>query len=290
MAVMSKIFATSAALLVVVGLASSTARPVAAAPASASAAMSHHSPAGFPQAATDAPTDWTGWVAKACSTCGLRYVNANFKVPTLDCTASSFPPPQGGEVIGDYWSAWVGLGGYGGVNDLEQVGLYAYCPTHANSGVNGPVYKSFYETVPDGPVFTFEPVSPGDSVSVSVYYTQGSKDYSFYFSNNSQGSSTTVPNIPCPTSSCGNKSAEVIAEVNYPGPPGNDMPDFGSVSFSSTTVTSYDGTKGDLCKSSLWSSVKVQPVDYLGNTLAYAGSLNTCSGPDGFTATYHTGD
>ncbi len=288
MAKWTKLLAAGATLFVVMGLAAGTASTAglgAAAPAPASVSVVH-AHAGFPDAAANSASDWTGWVDTACSTCHLRYVNANFTVPALDCSNSTLPI-EGSQLVPIYFSAWVGLDG-DGVSDLEQVGLYADCQSYANSGSNGPVYKSFYETVPDGPTFMAEPVSPGDSISVSVYYDQSTKDYSFYFSNNTQGMSETVPNIPCPTSSCGNKTAEVIAEVNYPGPPENLLPDFGTLTFSGTTVTSYDGTKGDLCGSSsdgLWTSAKVQ-ASYEDLPLATASSLSTCSGTDGFTATY----
>lgn len=273
MGVLSKIVAAAAALLVVVGLASSAASP-AAAPASAGAAISQHASARLPQSASAELPDWTGYVDKACSTCHIRYVNANFKVPTLNCANSNMGSG------GAWMSLWVGLDGDGD-STVEQVGIQARCTSFANSSAR---YFAFYEMVPNGYVTIPVPVSPGNSISVSTYYNQSSNDYQLNFQNNTTLTGE-IAIATCPTT-CDNKTAEVIAEDVGGGPPTYDMPNFGSVSFSSTTVTSYDGTHGDLCRGSLWSSGKVQSVDYLGNTLATAGSLNTCSGPDGFTVTY----
>ncbi|MGB6455671.1 MAG: G1 family glutamic endopeptidase [Streptosporangiaceae bacterium] len=276
MRVPSKILAVGAALFVIVGLASSTARPTAdASSAAASTAISQHAHPGFPQSAND-PTDWYGNVDIACPTCHIRYVNANFTVPTLDCSNSNMGSG------GAWMSLWAGLDGDGD-STLEQVGVQARCTSFANSSAQ---YFSFYERVPDGYVPLPVPVSPGNSISVSVYYDQSNNQYQFGFQNNTTSTGTSVE-VTCPSgSTCENKTAEVIAEVVDPGPPEYDMPDFGSVSFSGTTVTSYDGTKGDLCKGSLWSSATVVGVDYEGHSLATVGSPSPCTGPDGFTVKY----
>ncbi len=285
MSVLNKILAAGAALFIVAGLASSTAGPGAAAAASASAAISRHTaefqhgPATLPRSANDV-SDWTGYVDTACSTCHLRYVNANFKVPTLNCANSD---------AGEDWmwmSMWAGLDGDGD-STVEQVGVQANCTSFADSSAN---YFFFYEMAPDGYVkVTDVPVTAGDSVSVSVYYDQSSGVYQFTLENNTTSTGTAYE-ATCPVGyTCENKTAEVIAEVDDPGPPEYDLPDFGTVTFSGTTVTSYDGTKGDLCGTSsdgLWTDANVHTVDIYGQTLSTAGSTTTCSGPDGFTATY----
>jgi Peptidase A4 family len=282
MAVLAKIVAAGAVLLVVAVLAVGTARPGVAAPAAGSAVISQHAAAGIPSSATDTADVWTGYVDTACSTCHLRYVNANFKVPSISCSGSGY-----GE-DGAWVSVWAGLdGAYSSDPTVEQVGVEGWC----EHGQSGPEYKAFWDiyTSPSSTqnnVPLAIPVSPGDSISVSVYYDQSTSTYSFVLDDNTTGAGWTSVPESCPSGyTCENKTAEVIAEDPGGGPPVYDLADFGSEAFSGTTVTSYDGTKGDLCKSSLWSMQYVYEV-YNGQQLASAGSLSTCSGPDGFTAKY----
>jgi hypothetical protein len=285
MGMLSKILAAGAVVFVVVGLASATARPAAAAPASGSPAIAEHVAAGFPKSVTDTADVWTGYVDKACSTCHLRYVNANFNVPTISCPGSGY-----GE-DGAWVSMWAGLDGDGD-STVEQVGVEGWCKT----GQSGPEYEPFWDiytslSSPQYEVPLAVPVSPGDSISVSVYYDQSTSTYSFTLNDNTTGAGWISAPESC-GSACENKTAEVIAEDPGGGPPVNDLANFGSEVFSGTTVTSYDGTKGDLCQSAtdpLWSSTYVW-AEYKDQQLAEASKENTCSGPDGFTATYlHSG-
>jgi hypothetical protein len=130
---------------------------------------------------------------------------------------------------------------------VEQVGVEARCTSFSNSSA---VYQSFWETCPGGPQPFGIPVSSGDAVSVAVYYNQSTGNFQFTFVNNTKATGSEMTE-PCKHNSTCDKTTEVIVEVQTPGPPEYDLPDFGSVSFSGTTVTSFDGTKGDLCSGSL---------------------------------------
>jgi Peptidase A4 family len=284
MTLLMKMVSSGAALFLVVGLglASSTVRPTGPARDSASAAISQHGHSEFPREAAN-PEHWSGWVDTACSTCHIRYVNANFKVPALNCVNSIIPTNSV-----DVMAAWAGLdGAYASDPTVEQIGVLETCTSHSAAE-----YQPFWEMFPDGYHFLDPdlavPVEPGDSISVSVYYDQSTSTYSFSFQDNTTGAGTVSAPQKCPSdSTCENHTAEVVVENPPPGAPDIDMPDFGSVSFSGTTVTSYDGTKGDLCTGSLWSGSSHQAENVVdGAVLAATGSLTTCSGPDGFAVTY----
>ncbi len=286
MGALTRVLAAGTALLAAAALTAGTAGQVAAAPAARGAAISQHSAAEVPRSATDTADVWTGYVDTACSTCHLRYVNANFKVPTISC------PDSGKGENGAWVSMWAGLdGAHSSDQTVEQVGAEGWCVT----GQSGPGYEAFWDIYTSSSTVQHEvplaiPVSPGDSISVSVYYDQSTSTYSFLLEDNTTGAGWISPPESCPSGyTCENTTAEVVAEAPGGGPKyGYNLADFGSDTFSGTTVTSYDGTKGDLCGSSsdgLWSSAYVYEV-YAGQQLAEAGSLSTCSGPDGFTVKY----
>lgn len=226
------------------------------------------------QAPTASPDvmPWSGYVATACSTCHLRYVNANFTVPSISCADSS----MGSD--GAYMYIWAGLDSDPSV---EQDGVGAYCTSKTGS----PTYFAFWEIVTDNsPQSIPRTVKAGDSISISTYYDQSNGKYQFVFDDKSDSAGTwTSPYETCASGECQNTTAEVIVENPGGGPPTYDMPDFGSVTLSGTTVTSYDGTKGDLCAGSLWSSTELYIYASNYDILALVGPLSTCTGPDGFT-------
>jgi hypothetical protein len=182
---------------------------------------------------------------------------------------------------------WVGLDG-DGTNTVEQIGVQANCTSQSAAAT----YTLFYEMAPAGQIPERSyPIKPGDSISVSVYYDQSNKVYDFTYTNHTEGNPFTKDGVAC-VAGCTNTTAEVIAEDPSGGVGTVDLADFGSVSFSGTTVTSLDGTKGDLCTGptsadKLWTSDEQYMRDPSGDPMAYpTGALSTCSGPDGFTDKY----
>src|SRR5262249_39467922 len=102
--------------------------------------------------------NWSGYVDKACSTCSLRYVSADFTVPHLNPAKS----PDN-----SWASHWVGLDGVT-TSTVEQVGI----DTYVSGGVD--YYDAWYEMFPAAPQVYTLAASPGDNIQVSVYTVNGS--------------------------------------------------------------------------------------------------------------------
>jgi hypothetical protein len=228
-------------------------------------------------AASNGLSYWSGYAVDACPTCHIRYINANFKEPTVSCAHST---------MGTYGAAvafWVGLDG-DGYNTVEQIGVQGNCTSTSAAAT----YTLWYEMAP-APMIPERSytIHPGDSISISVYYNQANKVYDFTFSDSTEAESFTKNGVKCAVT-CLNNTAEVIAEDPSGGVGSVDLAQFNNVTFSGTTVTSLDGTKGDLCSgptssNKLWTSDLKIMYDPNGAIMAYPGALTTCSGPDGFT-------
>ncbi len=136
------------------------------------------------------------------------------------------------------------------------------------------------------------PVIAGDSVAVSVYYNQSTGFYTMTFVNKTKGYTYTTNPLACTTGNCNNKTAEAIVEDPGDGVPILDLDDFGNVPFSGTTVTSLDGTKGDLCTyPGLWTEGRLDMEDPNGNDMAVPTAIIPCpaTSPDGYTDNYVKG-
>jgi hypothetical protein len=149
----------------------------------------------------------------------FRFVSATYTIPSLNCAIS----PDG-----SFDSQWVGLDGYTS-STVEQVGSYADC-----SG-GTPSYFAFYEMFPSASV-SFTGVSPGDSITASVFFTGSQWELSLVDNtNDSAGFSTTQS---CPSgSTCRNLNAELISEVPNGGPPTATLADYGIVGFTHIAIT-----------------------------------------------------
>jgi len=179
---------------------------------------------------------------------------------------------------------WVGLDGDGN-STVEQIGVQANCTSQSAAAT----YTLWYEMAPAGmiPERSFT-IKPGDSIAISVYYDQSNNVYDFNYSNSTEADGFTAEGVVC-VATCLNKTAEVIAEDPSGGVGSVDLADFGSVTFSGTTVTSLDGTKGDLCtgptsSDKLWTSDEKDMWDPNGDPMAYPLSPATrwpCAGRSG---------
>ena len=206
-------------------------------------------------------TDWTGYVAVANKNVSLRYVAADFNVPSINCANS--PPGSAGPATA---GQWVGLDD---VSTVEQTGVAGYC-------VNGtPAYDAWYEMFPpDKPVTFAGPIDPGDAIAASVYYDPATKKYQISLDDVTSGQDFTA-NVPCPAKgACKNATAEAISEAPHYGPgKGWNLADYGMENFTSGAVTSSTGTKGNFGASKLWSSSEFVMIDNAGRVLAYPSPL-----------------
>ena len=187
--------------------------------------------------------NWSGYAAVAKSGVRLRFISADFTIPSVNCQNSTL-----GSSGFAYASNWVGLDGFNS-NTVEQTGVDSFCD---NSGVAQ--YDVWYEMFPLNPV-VFSGVDPGDAISASVFFT--GTGYSISLKDLTNGASIQTTQ-PCPKgSTCKNSSAEVITEDPGQAAPTVDLADFGMVNVTGAGVTSLNGTRGTLTANSLWTSSEI---------------------------------
>jgi hypothetical protein len=208
--------------------------------------------------------NWSGYADAAKSGVSLRYIQANWNIPSINCANS-----QMGTSGYAYDSNWVGLDGYTS-GTVEQTGTSGYCYGTTSS----PQYYAWYEMYPLSPV-AYSGVSPGDAINASVYYNSSANDYSITLTDLTTGGQITTTQT-CPSgSTCKDSSAEVITEDPGSSAPGYGLADFGQANYTNAAVTSRSGTKGNLNAGSLWNSDDIWSVasGSTGDTLAEPGPL-----------------
>lgn len=187
----------------------------------------------------------------------IRYIAADFTVPTVTCS------PLGSRGISDVNDS-VGLDG---LNDAttEAIGVWAFCDK------TGASYGGFYDMAPRQPVI-FTGISPGDSVAVSVYFT-GSR-YRLILQDLTAGRTVKKTFQRCPRRSrCLNKSAEVLTQG---GGGGSDLANFGLVSYTGVRVTSVGGKRGSLLSlRKYWTSAEFIMVNRAGHKMAVPSALHS---------------
>jgi hypothetical protein len=199
----------------------------------------------------------SGYAAIADRGRNIRYIAADFTVPALTCS------PLGSKGTSDV-NYSVGLDG---INDAtsEAIGVFAFCDS---TGAN---YSGFYDMAPRQPVF-FGGIAPGDSVMMSVFFT--GRQYRLILQNLTTGDIVKKTFQRCPRRSrCLNKSAEVLTEG---GGDGSDLANFGTVSYTSVSVTSVRGKRGTLrTLRKYWKSAEFVMVNGSGQTLAAPSALHS---------------
>jgi hypothetical protein len=192
--------------------------------------------------------NWSGYVAGASSdSSGTRFksVSGSWVAPTAECTS--------GAGSGATYSAfWVGLGGAGQTQALEQAGTETNCSASGQAS-----YYAWYELVPAAPVRISLAVRPGDRISTRVTAEGTAVDVSV--SNQTTGQSfskqLTMSNPDV-------SSAEWIAEApsSCDSSLGDCTPlsltNFGTVNFTSASATTTDGHTGSISDSN-WSTAAV---------------------------------
>jgi Peptidase A4 family len=168
------------------------------------------------------------WAGYAASGAQFSKVSGTWVQPAASCDGS-----QGTAAF------WVGIGGTGNEQKLEQAGTEVDC----SSG--SPSYTTWYELVPDAPVTTDLKVKPGDKLSATVGVD--GDQVSIAMTNQTTGQSF---NKTLQMDSPDTSSAEWIAEapsICQGGALGNCQPvalaDFGKVDFTNATATG-DGQTG----------------------------------------------
>jgi hypothetical protein len=206
--------------------------------------------------------NWSGYTAVGDKNVALRYVGADFNVPSLNC--ANTPVGSAGDPIE---GQWVGLDGYD-TSTVEQTGIAGYC----DSGTAE--YYAWYEMYPSETVVYSGAISAGDAITASVYYNAGGGFYNIVLTDVTAGGQINV-DATCPSgSTCKDASAEVITELPGGGPAnGYNLPDFGMDNFTGTGVTSRDGVHGGLSASSLWTSTEIILEDQNGRHMIQPSSL-----------------
>jgi hypothetical protein len=155
-------------------------------------------------------TNWSGYAVTGGT---YRTVTASWVQPSVTCSSTA------------YSSFWVGIDGDTS-STVEQTGSEADC--------NGstPVYSSWYEMYPKFPVNFPDPVAPGDHFTGTVT-TDGTGSFTVTLQNTTKGwTEQTTQRVRKARLA----SAEVIAEA--PSSSGGVLPlaNFGTASFSGSTV------------------------------------------------------
>jgi Peptidase A4 family len=193
--------------------------------------------------------NWAGY-ASSLGTTTFRFVSAQFTVPTVDCTGAI--PPNGA------WSAhWVGLDGFRSTSTtVEQIGLLAGCDGTSTT----PIYAPFWEMFPNAANEPNIPVSPGDVISLSVFFNRSTRKFTLAFSDNNGQHFTRTRACPA-GATCRRNSAETISEApaEVTGSTVSILPlaNFGTASFANVAITNTSGTHRGGLRSSFWNTFKI---------------------------------
>ena len=159
-------------------------------------------------------SNWSGYAATGSSG-EFTSVSSSWVQPTVTCGSKT-----------TYSSYWVGIDGYSN-SALEQTGTEADC-------VRGRAeYGAWWEVLPASETDYSVTVEPGDSLTASVV-DNGNGTFTMKLSDSTRGwsKSTTADG----SSGYQDSSAEVIAEATTVGGSVAKLSDFGTVSFSGSTV------------------------------------------------------
>ena len=230
-------------------------------------------PAGAATTQAEAASEnWAGYVASGASG-AFSKVSGSWVQPSADASA------------GDGDSAfWVGLGGDGQSDSLEQIG------TEADVSQGQTSYSAWYELVPAAQVKLNLAIHPGDHVTAGVAASGTSVTVSLSDTTTGQSYSNTLQMTNPDTS-----SAEWIAEAPSASDGQGDLQplplaDFGTVDFTraSSTAGGHTGTISD----SSWTATPVQlsgssggaaqPSSLSGDGSSF--SVSTQSGDVGYTS------
>src|ERR1700761_8040993 len=187
--------------------------------------------------------NWAGYVVGGSGSSNQQFksVSGSWVQPTAKCTSG-----QG------YSAFWIGLGGSGQSDSLEQDGTEADC-----SANGAPSYFAWYEMVPKAPVKVNMAIHPGDHMSSRV--SVSGSNVSFWLADETTGATYSHTfQMSNPDTS----SAEWIAEAPSQCSQGLSsctplsLADFGTVQFTNATATDTSGHTGTISDPN-WSAAAV---------------------------------
>lgn len=142
---------------------------------------------------------------------------------------------------------WVGIDGWGGLNNLFQAGIDIQA-IQSDDGSYYPQFRGYYEWYPEGPQFYAIdelPLSNGDTLYINITATSKTTG-TVYLENETNGISQSF-NFDEPDYPLTGRYAEWIVEEFSENP----VPYFGSINFASTWATTWDGNSSDASSASL---------------------------------------
>jgi hypothetical protein len=229
-------------------------------------------PASFPGTIS---TNWSGYVLTGGSG-GYQAISADWTVPTLDCASV----PNG------YTSDWVGVNGPTGNPGLFQDGTTSGCVSGQQSGYAWFTDEALGYGATPSPTNDLFTVSPGDVIDAEVWQ-ETSGYWAYYVSDLTSGSPSSAvepfsgpgttaewiaedPGCPNVNSGCWNNDGEL-----------QDLPDFGSVTFTDLGLTTPSGSWTVPPYSDVWEMVAPDgSVEALPSAIQGSGASTT------FTVTY----
>lgn len=197
--------------------------------------------ADVPQASSE---NWSGYVVGGSSgSSGTQYktVSGSWVAPTAKCTSGS-----------GYSAFWVGLGGAGQTEALEQDGTEANCSADGTAS-----YYAWYELVPSAPVKVSMAVHPGDHITSRV--TVSGTGVTVSMANQTTGGSfTKTLQMSNPDTSSAEWIAEAPSSCQQSLSSCTPLPltDFGTVTFTNASAATTDGHTGSISDSD-WSASAV---------------------------------
>jgi hypothetical protein len=161
--------------------------------------------------------NWSGYVDNTVEAGPYNQVSADLNAPKVSCTKAEAQQEE-------YTLFWVGFDGwnptnYGGQqwSTVEQDGIWVACG-EAKGGGTVAVYGAWWEMYPTNYIQVMGlAIKPGNTIKMTVNYTS-TGTYQFKVTNKATGKSTTAEAVCGTTGTCGNSSAEWIAErAEYSG-------------------------------------------------------------------------
>ena len=162
-------------------------------------------------AANQTSTNWSGYAATGST---YTSVSSSWVEPSVSCTSDGIV------------AFWIGLDGWGSTS-VEQDGTGVDCTG------GSPEQFAWWETYPANSIQEYSnPVSAGDSLTSTVT-SEGGGRYDMVLTDSTRG---WTENNTVSASGAENASAEIIAEAVSNGSSVTPLPNFGSVSFSASTI------------------------------------------------------
>src|ERR1700722_2537982 len=178
--------------------------------------------------------NWSGYVSGTGSQgTTFKTVSGSWVVPTANCTSSDEPT---------YSAFWVGLGGAGDTEALEQTGTESNCSAQGTAS-----YYAWYELVPKAPVRVDLPVSAGDHISSKV--TVDGTSVSIWLSDATSGQTfSKTLQMSNPDVSSAEWIAEAPSQCDGSVSDCTPLPltDFGTAQFTSSSATDTAGHTGPI--------------------------------------------